>query len=167
MARIKYYYDTETCKYERIKVSKWDIVLNSLGFLTISLLLSIGLVFIFNKYFESPKEILLKKENSELKLHFDILDKEMSDVKEMLSILEDRDDNVYRVIFEGRLPGKHGSNHENRSAPKTRVATRRKVCGLPHEFTTDTRRACRMTIWSSACWPFERNRLFGAKWPTR
>jgi len=100
MARIKYYYDTETCKYERIKVSKWDIVLNSMGFLTISLLLAVGLVFIFNKYFESPKEIILKKENSELKLHYDILDKEMSDVKEMLSILEDRDDNVYRVIFE-------------------------------------------------------------------
>jgi murein DD-endopeptidase MepM/ murein hydrolase activator NlpD len=100
MARIKYYYDTETCKYERIKVSKWDIVLNSMGFLTISLLLAVGLVFIFNKYFESPKEIILKKENAELKLHYDILDKEMNDVKEMLSILEDRDDNVYRVIFE-------------------------------------------------------------------
>lgn len=100
MARIKYYYDTETCKYERIKVSKWDIVLNSMGFLTISLLLAVGLVFVFNKYFESPKEIILKKENSELKLHYDILDKEMNDVKEMLSILEDRDDNVYRVIFE-------------------------------------------------------------------
>jgi murein DD-endopeptidase MepM/ murein hydrolase activator NlpD len=100
MARIKYYYDTETCKYERIKVSKWDIVLNSLGFLTISLLLAVGLVFIFNKYFESPKEIILRKENSELMLHYDILDKELMDVKEMLSILEDRDDNVYRVIFE-------------------------------------------------------------------
>jgi murein DD-endopeptidase MepM/ murein hydrolase activator NlpD len=100
MARIKYYYDTETCKYERIKVSKWDIILNSLGFLTISLLLAVGLVFIFNKYFESPKEIMLNKENTELKLHYDILDKEMNDVKEMLSILEDRDDNVYRVIFE-------------------------------------------------------------------
>ena len=100
MARIKYYYDTETCKYERIKVSKWDIVLNSLGFLTISLLLAVGLVFIFNKYFESPKEIILRKENSELMLHYDILDKELGDVKEMLSILEDRDDNVYRVIFE-------------------------------------------------------------------
>ena len=100
MARIKYYYDTETCKYERIKVSKWDIILNSMGFLTVSLILAVGLVFVFNKYFESPKEILLKKENAELKLHYDILDKEMSDVKEMLSILEERDDNVYRVIFE-------------------------------------------------------------------
>ena len=54
MARIKYYYDTETCKYERIKVSKWDILLNMLGFLTVSLLLAVGLVFVFYKYFVLP-----------------------------------------------------------------------------------------------------------------
>ena len=100
MARIKYYYDTETCKYERIKVSKWDIVINSMGFLTVSFILAVGLVFAFTKYFESPKEIILKKENAELKLHYDILDKEMKDVTKMLSALEERDDNVYRVIFE-------------------------------------------------------------------
>jgi len=100
MARIKYYYDTETCKYERIKVSKWDVILNSLGFLTISLILALGLVFIFYKYFESPKEMVLRKENEELKLHYDILDKEMVDVNEMLSTLQERDDNVYRIIFE-------------------------------------------------------------------
>lgn len=100
MARIKYYYDTETCKYERVKVSKWDIILNSMGFLTVSLILAVGLVFVFNKYFESPKELVLRKENEELKLHYNILDKEMGDVKEMLTALQERDDNVYRVIFE-------------------------------------------------------------------
>lgn len=100
MARIKYYYDTETCKYERVKVSKWDVILNSMGFLTISLILALGLVFIFYKYFESPKEMVLRKENDELKLHYDILDKDISDVKEVLSTLQERDDNVYRIIFE-------------------------------------------------------------------
>ena len=68
MARIKYYYDTETCKYERIKVSKWDIFLNLLGFLSVSLILAVTLVFVFSKYFESPQVSLLKKENKELKL---------------------------------------------------------------------------------------------------
>ena len=84
MARIKYYYDTETCKYERIKVSKWDILLNMLGFLTVSLLLAVGLVFVFYKYFESPKEMLLRKENEELQFHYEVIDKEITDVKEML-----------------------------------------------------------------------------------
>lgn len=100
MARIKYYYDTETCKYERVKVSTWDITLNLLGFLSVSLIIAIGIVIIYNSYFESPKEALLKKENQELKLYYEILDKEMKETNEMLAVLQDRDDNVYRVIFE-------------------------------------------------------------------
>jgi len=100
MARIKYYYDTETCKYERVKVRTWDVFLNFLGFLTIALLIAAGLLWGFTKYFESPKEMLLRKENEELKLHYDILEKEMGSVRDMLNNLQERDDNVYRVIFE-------------------------------------------------------------------
>jgi len=100
MARIKYYYDTETCKYERVKVRTWDVFLNFLGFLSIALLIAIGLLWGFTKYFESPKEMVLRKENEELKLHYDILDKEMGYVRSMLANLQERDDNVYRVIFE-------------------------------------------------------------------
>lgn len=100
MARIKYYYDTETCKYERVKVSTWDMALNLLGFLSVSLIIAIGIVIIYNSYFDSPKEALLKKENQELKLYYDILEKEMEGVNNMLLALQERDDNVYRVIFE-------------------------------------------------------------------
>ena len=32
MSKIKYYYDTETCKYERVKVKKSDVIINALGF---------------------------------------------------------------------------------------------------------------------------------------
>ena len=100
MARIKYYYDTETCKYERVKVSTWDVTLNLLGFLVVSLVIAIGLLVTWNEYFESPKEALLRKENDELKLHYNILNKEMIGVNEMVANLQERDDHVYRVIFE-------------------------------------------------------------------
>jgi len=100
MARIKYYYDTETCKYERVKVSTWDVVLNLMGFLSVSLILAIAIVIIYSTYFESPKEALLKKENSELVMHYEILEKNIQDLNNMMLALENRDDNVYRVIFE-------------------------------------------------------------------
>jgi len=100
MARIKYYYDTETCKYERVKVTTWDIVLNLLGFLSVALILSIGILLVYNAYFESPKEALLSKENKELKFHFEILEKNIDDVNEMIAALQERDDNIYRTIFE-------------------------------------------------------------------
>ncbi|HCX21281.1 MAG: peptidase M23 [Flammeovirgaceae bacterium] len=99
MARIKYYYDTESCRYERIRVSTWDIIWNSLGFMTLALLLAGGIVFVYTKYFESPEEALLRKENEELKMYYELLSKEVADANNMLANLQERDDNVYRIIM--------------------------------------------------------------------
>ncbi len=99
MARIKYYYDTESCRYERIRVSSWDIIWNSLGFMTLALLLAAGIVVVYIKYFESPEEALLRKENEELRMYYDLLSKEVQGANSMLSNLQERDDNVYRIIM--------------------------------------------------------------------
>ena len=100
MARIKYYYDTETCKYERIKVSKWDIFLNSLGIFTLSLVLAVVILFISSTYFESPQVSMLKKENSELLMYYNDMQKDIAQMESMVGALQERDDNIYRVIFE-------------------------------------------------------------------
>ncbi len=117
MARIKYYYDTESCRYERIKVSTWDIILNGMGFLTLALLLAGGIVFVYIKYFESPEEAQLRKDNEELRLYYDLLSQDMQETYKMLKDLQERDDNIYRVIFgvdpipeEIRTAGTGGSN---------------------------------------------------------
>ncbi len=100
MSRIKYYYDPKTCKYERYQRSKWDIALNSLGFLSSSLILAVGILIIFNYYFDSPKELLLKKENKELKYYYQLMESDVNQMSQMLADLQQRDDNLYRVIFE-------------------------------------------------------------------
>jgi murein DD-endopeptidase MepM/ murein hydrolase activator NlpD len=100
MARIKYYYDTETCKYERIRVSKWDIFLNSLGIFTLSLVLAVVIHFVTMTYFESPQVSLLKKENKELLMYYEDMHKDLDNMNQMVSSLQERDDNIYRVIFE-------------------------------------------------------------------
>ena len=68
MARIKYYYDTETCKYERVKVKTSDVILNGLGILSLTVAMAAGLltVYLYSNYFESPKELILKNEVTEL-----------------------------------------------------------------------------------------------------
>ena len=99
MARIKYYYDTESCRYERIKVSGWDIILNSLGFLVVSLVLAGGMVWGYMYYFESPEEAELRKENEEMLYHYNLISSQLDETNKMLGALEDRDDNIYRVIF--------------------------------------------------------------------
>lgn len=100
MARIKYYYDTESCKYERVKVSTWDMILNLLGFFCIALIMAIGIFFLSNKYFKSPIVAQLEKENQELNFYYDLITQEIDHANEMLSSLQERDDNIYRVTFE-------------------------------------------------------------------
>ncbi|ELR73807.1 Peptidase, family M23 [Fulvivirga imtechensis AK7] len=100
MARIKYYYDTETCRYERAKVTFSDITLNLLGMLSVALILSIAIVFIYNTYFDSPTEARLKKENKELQNYYLELQDEMSEVNNVITALKERDDNIYRKIYE-------------------------------------------------------------------
>jgi hypothetical protein len=99
MARIRYYYDTETCKYERVKTSKTDIVLNFLGILSLTLAMAVGLLILFSNYFESPKELLLKNQVKELEFYYENLNQKVTSLEGLLSDMEYRDDNIYRVVL--------------------------------------------------------------------
>ena len=99
MARIKYYYDTETCKYERIKTSSGDIVLNTLGLLSLTLTMAVGLVILYVNYFESPKELLLKNEVKEMEFYYQNIEQDLEKVKKQLAAMEYRDDNIYRAVL--------------------------------------------------------------------
>jgi murein DD-endopeptidase MepM/ murein hydrolase activator NlpD len=99
MARIKYYYDTETCKYERVRTRKSDIVLNALGFLSLTVMMAVGLLILYDNYFESPKELILKNEVRELEFYYDKLNKDIEQISLILDNIEQRDDNIYRVVL--------------------------------------------------------------------
>lgn len=99
MARIKYYYDTETCKYERVRTRKSDIVLNALGFLSLTVMMAVGLLILYDNYFESPKELILKNEVKELEFYYDKLNKDVESLSQILDNIEQRDDNIYRVVL--------------------------------------------------------------------
>ncbi|TAH26134.1 MAG: M23 family metallopeptidase [Cytophagales bacterium] len=100
MAKIKYYYDTETCKYELLKTSKSEIVWNTLGFILTSVLFGAGLLYLYVQFFNSPKELILKKENSTLLFYYDLINKELDETTNVIAELESRDNSIYRVIFE-------------------------------------------------------------------
>lgn len=99
MARIKYYYDTETCKYERVRTTKTDIVLNTLGIISLTLTMAVGLLLLYSNYFESPKELLLKNEVKELEYYYENLNLEVTKLNRILVEMEHRDDNIYRKVL--------------------------------------------------------------------
>ncbi len=99
MARIKYYYDTETCKYERVRTKNSDIILNTLGIVSLTLSLAVALLILYSNYFESPKEVMLKNQVQELEFYYNNLNKDVEQLREILSSIEHRDDNIYRVVL--------------------------------------------------------------------
>jgi murein DD-endopeptidase MepM/ murein hydrolase activator NlpD len=99
MARIKYYYDTETCKYERVRTRKTDIIMNALGLISLTVIMAVGLLLLYSTYFESPKELILKNEVKELEFYYDRLDQDVELLNKILNNIEHRDDNIYRVVL--------------------------------------------------------------------
>jgi len=97
--KIKYYYDTETCKYERVRTKTSDIILNALGLFFFTLLMASGIYLMFSRYFESPKELLLRNEVRELEYYYETLNQQVDQLTHTLDGIEHRDDNIYRVVL--------------------------------------------------------------------
>ena len=100
MAKVKYYYDTKTLNYQRIEKSTWDKLKKILIYLGASMFTAVIMIIIFNIFFDSPKEKRLKREISNLITQYNLIDNQLSDIDIVLKDMQDRDDNIYRVIFE-------------------------------------------------------------------
>ncbi len=100
MSKIKYKFNTKSLTYEKVTISFFKRVGQALSYLGTGLVFATITIFIAFNYFDSPKEIQLKREISELKLQYDLINNRMEDVSEILDDIQNRDNNVYRTIFE-------------------------------------------------------------------
>jgi len=99
MAKIKYYYDTETCKYERVKAKTSDVILNGLGIFALVSIMAVAMVIFYFNYFNSPKEVILANQINEYKFYYENKIKEVDEAIKILNEVENRDDNIYRVVL--------------------------------------------------------------------
>lgn len=100
MARIQYRYNPTTCDYERITHSKWDILVKAAHFLTTSFVLALGIFWSYTTHFDSPKEARLKRENEQLKAHYNQLQQAIDQSHQVLAHLQEQDHSLYRMILE-------------------------------------------------------------------
>jgi murein DD-endopeptidase MepM/ murein hydrolase activator NlpD len=119
MSKVKYYYDAENLAYKRIKTKKRKKVGYIFLFLLSSLLFGfLCLVLLINTpYFETPKDKLLTGELESMKLNYKLLNRKMDLMTDVLSAIEERDNNIYRIYFntspitnEQRKEGFGGTN---------------------------------------------------------
>ena len=102
MSKVKYYYDPDTLSYRKIEPKKsrkyrniFFFVLGSalFGFLALIVLLNTNVL-------NTPKELSLQREVKNFELQFELLNRKMSQIEQVLGNIEDRDNNIYRVYFE-------------------------------------------------------------------
>lgn len=100
MSKVKYRFNTKSLTYEKVRVTFRDRLWKFTSYLAIGLVFATGTVLLAYKFIDSPKEKMLKRENEAIRLQYDLLNKKMDQVQLVLNDLQDRDDNIYRVIFE-------------------------------------------------------------------
>jgi len=100
MSKSKYYYDKKTLSFKKIE-SNWKSKIKSfIAYFSISSCIAILMVILAFKFFDSPKEKLLNRELDKMTIQYQKLDKDLSQIEAVLENIKDRDDNIYRVIFE-------------------------------------------------------------------
>lgn len=100
MSKIKYKYNPHTLSYDRIKLSLRQKLARSFYFLMASLVFGVIIYGVVYTFVDSPKEKQLKIENAELLGQFELLNKKLEQVELVMKDVQQRDDNIYRVIFE-------------------------------------------------------------------
>ncbi|GIV34551.1 MAG: peptidase [Chitinophagales bacterium] len=115
--KARYYYNSHTLRYEPVKVTLKQRLIRWFGQGAATLTLA-GIVLLVAYYtIDSPKEKQLKREIERMKFEYELINQKLNNFEKIMQGLQDRDDNIYRVIFEAepiptsvRQAGTGGSN---------------------------------------------------------
>ncbi len=100
MPKVKYYFNTHSLKYEKVIVNWKKKLLRAFGFLSAATVFASVIVLIAYNFFDSPKEKQLKRDLEETSLQLEILKQRADQVETVLRDIQERDNTIYRVIFE-------------------------------------------------------------------
>lgn len=100
MVKKKYRFNPDTLNYERIGISIKEKTAKIIAYFSSSLIFSLVLVFVIVYFYETPRTKALMRENQELISQYELMLKDLEKVENVLKDLQQRDDNIYRVIFE-------------------------------------------------------------------
>jgi murein DD-endopeptidase MepM/ murein hydrolase activator NlpD len=100
MKKIKYFYNTNTLRYEKQVVPLRVALLRILGFISAAIVTGLIIVAIAFRFLDSPKEKLLKLQLERVQEQNKVYTDRVVEIDERLKQLEKRDNEVYRTIFE-------------------------------------------------------------------
>ncbi|MEJ2595673.1 MAG: peptidoglycan DD-metalloendopeptidase family protein [bacterium] len=100
MAKTRYTFNTKTLAYEEHRLTTGQKIVKTLLFLVTALAFSALIIFLAYTFLSSPKERMLKREIAQYELQYEIMNDRLDQMQKLVNELSERDDNIYRVIFE-------------------------------------------------------------------
>lgn len=138
MARETFKYNPESLKFDRVKVTFKKRFLRFITYTLASVIVAVMYFILYDIFFDTPEEKNLKRENNQLLVQYDLLNKKFDNVEQVLIDIEQRDNNIYRTIFAAepisksiRTAGFGGTNRyeelENLSNSKIVIETAKRM----------------------------------------
>jgi hypothetical protein len=100
VSKIKYKYNTRTLSYEKVEVNSVKLVLKLLLYLVAVVVFGVGSWFIGNLFVSAPTGKKSERELEFMKSQYNNLLSRTEFIQKALTDLEERDNNVYRVVLE-------------------------------------------------------------------
>jgi murein DD-endopeptidase MepM/ murein hydrolase activator NlpD len=100
MKKIKYYYNTNTLRYEKLVTPLRVRLLKFFGFIAAALVTAFVLVSLAFRFIPSPQLKIAEARYEKMRQNYDMLVDQARNLQQQMSLLEQRDNQVYRSIFE-------------------------------------------------------------------
>jgi len=100
MNKVKYKFNKKSLTFDRVHTTMRKRLLYFFSHLSTGVVFAAVMLVLAYNFLDSPKQKAQKRELDQMKLQYQILDDQLDKVTKILADLQDRDDNIYRVIFE-------------------------------------------------------------------
>jgi murein DD-endopeptidase MepM/ murein hydrolase activator NlpD len=110
MSKIKFYFNTKSLTYEQVQLKFWDRAKSVIGYLFTGLFFASITMLVAYNFFDSPKEKQLKREIETMKFEYENVSERLTQMEQVLIDIQERDNNIYRTIFEAEPIAENSRN---------------------------------------------------------
>ncbi|MBE0648919.1 MAG: M23 family metallopeptidase [Bacteroidales bacterium] len=100
MSKVKYRFNKHSLTFDKVQTTLKKRLLVFLSHVSTGVVFAALILVVVYNFVDSPKEKAQKRELAQLQLQYDILNDQLDKFTTILVDLQERDDNIYRVIFE-------------------------------------------------------------------
>ncbi len=100
MAKHHYRFNPHTLSYDLIAIPFKHKLLRGVGYLVGGFIIATGFSLVFTYFFDTPRALSLKRDRADVLVKYDLLEKRFGEAQKILSDIQQRDNNIYRSIFE-------------------------------------------------------------------